>query len=255
MVALNTAYAPSKTSTRSKNRVADFFCGVGQGVRNNRLASRIGTQGRSSYSYETASGLPVWPSRDPIGERGGLNLYGFINNAPIIYIDYLGQSLFFCPPSNVGKTNTLEIMRNLLKDLRNEPFCPPRCRKAPAQCFIISTASKWDLRILTFPEVDTCRFADTSARDRFDESSFSVRFSPTVRVMSQPAKNIKRSLHRSTRSALRTLGRGRYCPFFESIREWQRQLHSRTGRHLRRHERSRSSHPPIEVLEGRLKFK
>ena len=124
MVALNTAYAPSKTSTRSKNRVADFFCGVGQGVRNNRLASRIGTQGKSSYSYETASGLPVWPSRDPIGERGGLNLYGFINNAPIIYIDYLGQSLFFCPPSNVGKTNTLVIMRSLLKDLRNDPCCP-----------------------------------------------------------------------------------------------------------------------------------
>ena len=32
MVALNTAYAPRNTSTRSQNRVGDFFCKVGQGV-------------------------------------------------------------------------------------------------------------------------------------------------------------------------------------------------------------------------------
>ena len=31
-----------------------------------------------------------WPSRDPIGERGGVNLYGFIGNASIYYIDILG---------------------------------------------------------------------------------------------------------------------------------------------------------------------
>jgi len=38
----------------------------------------------------TASGVPLWPSRDPIGERGGLNLYGFINNRSISQVDYLG---------------------------------------------------------------------------------------------------------------------------------------------------------------------
>jgi len=31
-----------------------------------------------------------WPSRDPIGERGGLNLYGFVGNAPVYSIDVLG---------------------------------------------------------------------------------------------------------------------------------------------------------------------
>ncbi|WP_411845251.1 RHS repeat-associated core domain-containing protein [Roseibacillus persicicus] len=33
-----------------------------------------------------------WPSRDPIGERGGVNLYGFVENSPIQKSDYLGLS-------------------------------------------------------------------------------------------------------------------------------------------------------------------
>jgi RHS repeat-associated protein len=31
-----------------------------------------------------------WLSRDPIGERGGANLYGFVNNNPIYWVDPLG---------------------------------------------------------------------------------------------------------------------------------------------------------------------
>ncbi len=32
-----------------------------------------------------------WPSRDPIGERGGLNLYGFVGNEPIDRVDFDGR--------------------------------------------------------------------------------------------------------------------------------------------------------------------
>lgn len=39
----------------------------------------------------TASGLPVWPSRDPIGENGGVNIYGFVGNNSIQYIDNFGM--------------------------------------------------------------------------------------------------------------------------------------------------------------------
>jgi uncharacterized protein RhaS with RHS repeats len=39
--------------------------------------------------YDPATGR--WPSRDPIGERGGANLYRFIKNSPVNYIDYLGH--------------------------------------------------------------------------------------------------------------------------------------------------------------------
>ena len=31
-----------------------------------------------------------WPSRDPIEEEGGINLYGFVSNSPFAYVDILG---------------------------------------------------------------------------------------------------------------------------------------------------------------------
>ncbi|HQK02448.1 MAG TPA: RHS repeat-associated core domain-containing protein [Verrucomicrobiota bacterium] len=31
-----------------------------------------------------------WPNRDPIGERGGMNLYGFVGNSPLNRVDRLG---------------------------------------------------------------------------------------------------------------------------------------------------------------------
>jgi len=39
-----------------------------------------------------------WPSRDPIGERGGLNLYGFVHNNAFLWHDVLGGK-----PSRPGK--------------------------------------------------------------------------------------------------------------------------------------------------------
>ena len=38
--------------------------------------------------YDPVTGR--WPSRDPIGEAGGLNLYGFVGNDPVNDADYLG---------------------------------------------------------------------------------------------------------------------------------------------------------------------
>jgi RHS repeat-associated protein len=40
--------------------------------------------------YDPVTGR--WPNRDPIGERGGLNLYGFVGNNPIRWYDFLGLS-------------------------------------------------------------------------------------------------------------------------------------------------------------------
>lgn len=34
-----------------------------------------------------------WPSRDPIGEQGGINLYGFVANNPVSRRDFLGLKL------------------------------------------------------------------------------------------------------------------------------------------------------------------
>lgn len=47
----------------------------------------------ATCGYETASGRPKWPSRDPIGERGGQNLYNALANNFQAHIDSLGLYL------------------------------------------------------------------------------------------------------------------------------------------------------------------
>ena len=47
--------------------------------------------GFSYYGYRHYSpDLGRWIKRDPIGERGGLNLYGFVQNEPVDKYDVLG---------------------------------------------------------------------------------------------------------------------------------------------------------------------
>jgi len=95
MVAPNPDYAPSETRADAKNRVGGFFFVVAGSAGKNRLLSRTATKEKTGYVYETASGRPVWPSRDPIGERGGLNLYLFSSNNAVNYFDYLGNQVLF----------------------------------------------------------------------------------------------------------------------------------------------------------------
>lgn len=49
-------------------------------------------QVRYRYLHPT---LGRWPSRDPIAERGGLNLYGFVDNNPVNWVDALGLKVYF----------------------------------------------------------------------------------------------------------------------------------------------------------------
>jgi hypothetical protein len=42
------------------------------------------------YGYESAMGRAYWVSRDPIGERGGMNVYLLLENAAISLVDTLG---------------------------------------------------------------------------------------------------------------------------------------------------------------------
>ena len=43
-------------------------------------------------------GVGRWTNRDPITERGGLNLYGFVANLPVSQMDYLGK-IIASPPT------------------------------------------------------------------------------------------------------------------------------------------------------------
>jgi hypothetical protein len=68
----------------------------------------------------TASGRSVWPSRDPIGENGGGNLYNHVNNNSVNLIDLLGHivaeiSFKFNLERPPGTTNDLSGLTTLLK--------------------------------------------------------------------------------------------------------------------------------------------
>ena len=51
--------------------------------------------------------LGRWPSRDPIEEKGGVNLYGFVLNNPIEYWEYLGLALVIPDLESSEITSTL----------------------------------------------------------------------------------------------------------------------------------------------------
>ena len=52
-----------------------------------RESIRIG----ETWDYESAAGRTTWLTRDPIGEEGGLNLYGYVSNQPLNYTDPKGE--------------------------------------------------------------------------------------------------------------------------------------------------------------------
>jgi hypothetical protein len=81
-----------KCELTPKNRVWGFF----ENSNRTRPANRrqpLGTRRKIRLTpTKTASGIPYWPSRDPIEEEGGLNLYGFVGNNGVNKLDILGKN-------------------------------------------------------------------------------------------------------------------------------------------------------------------
>jgi RHS repeat-associated protein len=50
--------------------------------------------GCEGCGYKSASGQWRWPNHDPIGETGGINLYGFVGNSPEYWVDTDGRGLW-----------------------------------------------------------------------------------------------------------------------------------------------------------------
>ena len=105
MVALNENFAPANPALGSKNRVGNFFGGVAGCAGENRLSTRnrIGENGPTLT--KPVSGRPFWPNRDPIGERGGLNLYGMVGNDPVTDFDVLGLTVIKYEPKLLSGRN------------------------------------------------------------------------------------------------------------------------------------------------------
>ena len=69
--------------------------------------------------YDPTAGR--WPSRDPIEEEGGPNLYGFVSNDPISYFDILGNIVYGIDGTwanaNIGQvTNTKRFVDDVLEE-------------------------------------------------------------------------------------------------------------------------------------------
>jgi len=92
-----------KSTPRQKNASGDFLRNPNKTRPQNRPQPLKTQQENTLRTQKTASGVlyygyrfydPVtgrWPSRDPIGENGGVNLYGFLSNNGLDTIDYLGR--------------------------------------------------------------------------------------------------------------------------------------------------------------------
>ncbi|MFD2257166.1 hypothetical protein ACFSSA_10790 [Luteolibacter algae] len=83
--------APGASDPTAKNRVWDFFGEPSNQRPKNRRQSLQPRRKNRPCSYKTASGIPYWPSRDPIEEAGGINLYAFVGNDGVNQWDYLGM--------------------------------------------------------------------------------------------------------------------------------------------------------------------
>lgn len=74
-----------------------------------------GGSGLNKYGYRYYDPMTGrWPSRDPIGENGGVNLYGFVGNNGLNQLDYLGMLECECDcPDDVGKIRKFRFKLDL----------------------------------------------------------------------------------------------------------------------------------------------
>ncbi len=86
-----TSPAPEKCDPTAKNRVWGFFGEQPETSRPNRPQSLQPRRENRPATTKVASGRTYWPSRDPIGENGGINLYGMVGNDAVNWWDFLGQ--------------------------------------------------------------------------------------------------------------------------------------------------------------------
>jgi uncharacterized protein RhaS with RHS repeats len=72
--------------------------------------------------YDPVTGR--WPSRDPIEEEGGLNLYGYVENDSLNYIDSLGLNI---TPRDAEYSFELDNVRQTAKAFFKDEFDPKNC--------------------------------------------------------------------------------------------------------------------------------
>ncbi len=90
MAYFSTEPASERRNVTGKNRVWDFFPLSNETHPAKRRQPAQPRRKIRPTATKPVSGIPYWPSRDPIGEKGGKNLYGFVGNDGANRWDVLG---------------------------------------------------------------------------------------------------------------------------------------------------------------------
>ncbi len=103
--------SPLKTRVRgSRRRSSGRFSRRGHG-------RSMFTPGLRGCAYKTASGRYEWPNRDPIQERGKINLYEYVGNNPESRIDSLGLTdAVSTPRPKCPKAQDIEFIQVVTSD-------------------------------------------------------------------------------------------------------------------------------------------
>ena len=81
---------PLRATSPLKNRVGGLRSSPSGRPLGALRSSRKTATGYARINYETASGRAYFLSRDPIEIEGGINLYAYVGNNPLIYLDPSG---------------------------------------------------------------------------------------------------------------------------------------------------------------------
>ena len=148
MAYFSTEPASQRRNPTGKSRAWDFFRFPNKTHPANRRQPAQPRRIIRPTPTKTASGIPYWPSRDPIGEKGGKNLYGFVGNDGVDEIDILGNRYMrptLPSPEQVAETSlTLE-----------EAEAHWRGKSGTSIKIDFSELKTEDVRVLDFPDVSS----------------------------------------------------------------------------------------------------
>ena len=141
---------PEKAYSGANNRTGEFFSRTGRSVQNFAPEPQNIALGQCDFSQNRAVGItyygyryydPVtgrWPSRDPLGERGGPNLYGMVDNDLVNSLDILGMIRIV-----TSNPNRPDLVQNCLGGAMSggaDTYCYPDSSKDKGKSFIEAMA-------------------------------------------------------------------------------------------------------------------
>jgi RHS repeat-associated protein len=113
----------------------------------------------SKYLYrDFYPSIGRWVSRDPIGERGGRNLFAYIRNEPLSDVDVMGLAAGKC--GCVCEEVTISAADEIDTQFRDGP--PPEVPQAPNHV-LIGIQVNYTIKVRGNPEFCECEYVDSGS--------------------------------------------------------------------------------------------